>query len=272
MAVAIVALVGVTGWDLERQDSGDGAEELLYLPNGDYLRVASLGQQNLLADLIYLWAIQYYGNYEREDRYHYVEHVFGEVITELDPNYVDAYWLGALILTVEARDLEAGLRLLDKGIQNNPDHWVLPYLAAWECFYAGHHDRAVSYFDAASRVAGAPPFVRRMRAGMVDRAGDLQGAMRLWLELLDDPDGDPGTRAIARRQLRTLRLRYDMQRLREAVARFRNENGRLPRDLEELRRRSYIEEVPIGADGQAYEYDPRTGGVTRGSDRIIGEQ
>lgn len=273
LALAALAIVGVTGWDLERQrNASEVDEELLYLPNGDYLRVASLGQQSLLADLIYLWAIQYYANYDRADRYRYVEHVFGEVITELDPHYVDAYWMGALILTVEARDLQGGLRLLDKGIENNPEHWVLPYLAGWECFYADQHERAADYFETASAVPGAPPFVRRMRAGMTGRAGDLQRAIQLWLELLDDPDSDAATQAIARRQLRTLRLRYDMQRLREAVERFRNDNGRLPRNLEELRRRSYIEEVPVGADGLEYRYDPQTGDVSRGSDRIVGER
>src|SRR3972149_5776995 len=69
------------------------ARDLLYLPNGKYLRAVSLGHPGLMADLFYLWAIQYYSDYERGDRYRYVEHVFGSVIGELDPHYVDPYWL-----------------------------------------------------------------------------------------------------------------------------------------------------------------------------------
>jgi len=72
----------VSGRALERIDEGRlSADRLLYLPNGRYLKVASLGQAPLLADLIYIWAIQYYSDYERKDRFRYVRHVFGGVIT-----------------------------------------------------------------------------------------------------------------------------------------------------------------------------------------------
>ena len=61
-------------------------------------------------------------HYEPEGRYRYVEHVFDRVITELDPRYIDAYWLGSLILILEGEDLDAGLRLLSKGAEHNPDN------------------------------------------------------------------------------------------------------------------------------------------------------
>jgi hypothetical protein len=84
--------------------SRGGDQQLLYLPNGKYMKLASLGQAPFLSDLVYLWAIQYYSNYSREDRFEFVEHVFSDVIAELDPHNVDPYWLGAMILSVEAGD------------------------------------------------------------------------------------------------------------------------------------------------------------------------
>ncbi len=60
-----VALTGASGHRLERmRERRVGDQQLLYLPNGSYLKLASLGQAAVLADLIYLWAIQYYSNYE----------------------------------------------------------------------------------------------------------------------------------------------------------------------------------------------------------------
>jgi len=267
-----VATAWTSGTALERMSAGRStADELLYLPNGKYLRLASLGHASLVADAIYIWAIQYYSNYEREDRYRYVEHVFGNVIAELDPHYVDAYWLGALILTIEAQDLDAGLRLLDQGFEKNPDRWVLPYLGGWECYRAGDYERAARYFERAAAVEGAPPSVLRMRAGMISRAGNLELALRTWHELLEDPRSDPASRAIAERQVRDLRVRIDLRDLRAAVERFRSENGRLPRNLEELRRRAYIRFVPEGPDGHGYVYDSRTGRVSTTAGRILGE-
>ena len=57
---------------------------MLYLPSGKYLRVVSLGFPQVLADMIYIWSIQYYGNYEAEDRFKYLEHIYGGVISELE--------------------------------------------------------------------------------------------------------------------------------------------------------------------------------------------
>ena len=77
------AVTVVSGRSLERLSAERPTEaSLLYLPNGQHLKLASLGQAPVLADLIYLWAIQYYSVYEREDRFRYVEHVFGNVIAE----------------------------------------------------------------------------------------------------------------------------------------------------------------------------------------------
>ena len=151
-ATALASARGLHRMVDETEDPG----ELLYLPNGKFLKMASLGQAPLVADLIYIWAIQFYSEYEREDRFRYVNHVFATVIPELDPHYIDAYWLGALILIVENGDLEGGLALLDQGFVANPDKWILPYLAAWECWLAGEPERSAGYFELAAEVPEAP--------------------------------------------------------------------------------------------------------------------
>jgi len=261
-----------SGQRLERL-AGERAvsNDLLYLPNGKYLKVASLGQESLLADLIYLWAIQYYSIYDREVRFRYVEHVFGNVIAELDPNYVDPYWMGALILSVEAHDLEAGLRLLDTGFEKNPRSWVLPYLAGWECYHAGQLERARTYFGKASRVPGAPSLVQRMEIGMLARLGDYRSAIRMWSELIEDPNSDDVSRAIAERQLRQLKTELELQLLRQALERFRKDNGRFLDRLAELVVRSYIRELPRDSAGRTYGYDPATGRVSAPTGRMLGE-
>ena len=136
--VAIAALVlgvaaaSVGAVSLHQVENTGDDNDLLYLPNGRYLKIASLGHSALVADLVYLWSIQHYSDYEREDRFRYVEHVFGNVIAELDPGFTDAYSLGAMILSVEARDLPGALRLLELGMERNPGDWILPYIAGWE--------------------------------------------------------------------------------------------------------------------------------------------
>ncbi len=262
----------ISGARLERMRSDERpGQELLYLPNGKYLRVASLGQAPLLADMLYLWAIQFYSNYEREDRFLYVEHVFGEVIAELDPHYVDPYMLGAMILAVEAGDLEAALRLLDRGFANNPHEWWLPFQAGWECYHAGRYKRAREYFDTAADVPGAPPIARRMIAGMAFKEGEMRLAIRLWREVLENPDSDEHSIGVARRQIDRLSVAADVQELQQAVDRFRNENLRFPRSLAEMLSSSYIDRLPRDPNGRSYHYDPRTGRVSSARERILGD-
>jgi hypothetical protein len=264
------ALASARGLD-RMVDGGDDAGELLYLPNGKFLRVASLGQAPVLADLIYIWAIQFYSDYEREDRFRYVHHVFSEVIAELDPHYVDAYWLGAMILIVENADLDGGLALLDQGFAANPDEWILPYLAGWECWLAGKPKRSAEYFELAAAVPEAPSNVRRMRAAMIARAGDLETSLALWQEIIDEPDGDPTSVNVARRKIRDLTISIHLRDLQAAIGRFRGDNSRYPGSLAELHRSGYIRFVPRHPDGADYDYDPRTGKVSGPRGRVLGE-
>jgi hypothetical protein len=277
--IAAVVLIGAMGGavvsarTLERLVPAQrAADELLYLPNGRHLKALSLGHASLLADLIYVWAIQYYSEYGSTDRFRYVQHVFGNVIAELDPHYIEAYWLGAMILTVEAHDLQGGLALLDLGIEHNPDQWILPYLAAWECQMASEPECAERYFARAAAVPGAPPIARRMHAALLARTGALEEARRLWIAILEDPASDDLSRAIARRKVHEVQARIDVDALRDAVAAFRNDNGRTPRDLAELKRRGYIRDVPIDPSGRPYMYDAQTGSVASAADRILGRR
>ncbi len=247
-----------------------GSKDLLYMPNGKYLKAISLGHAPLLADFVYLWAIQYYSDYNQADRYRYVEHVFGDVIAELDPGYIDPYWLGALILTTEGKDEEAGLRLLDRGFEENPSEWILPFLAGWECERFGQFDRAAAYFDRAAKVPGAPPDLFRLKAGMTARSGDLREAIARWEDVLHDSRNNDEARAIAARQIRTLSVRADVQDLDAAIAIYRGKNGRPPRSLDELVRAGILSALPSDPDGNAYAYDPLAGTVSSVASRVLG--
>jgi len=271
-----VSSIAAAGWarvGLERLVAERAGErELLYLPNGRNLRLMSLGNAPLAADLVYLWAIQYSSNYGAPDRFRFVEHVFGTVISGLDPRYIDPYWLGSMILTVEAGDLEAGLRILDKGLRNNPEAWVLAYLAGFDCYRAKRYDRAAAYFDRAARVPGAPNAVLRMKAGMLAKEGDLESAIESWREVLRDPRGDAASRAIAERQLRDLTIRADLLTLDASIRAFRDRFGRPPRRLDELVARGLVASLPRDPDGHPYAYDPRTGSAWSAAGRVLGDR
>ena len=270
LAAACLGAVTARARLTDLEAAGRGGKELLYMPNGKYLKAVSLGHAPLVADVVYLWAIQYYSDYELADRYRFVEHVFGDVIAELDPNYVDPYWLGAIILTTEAHDVDAGLRLLDKGFENNPSAWILPFLAGWECDRVRQFDRAAAYFDRAAGAPGAPPDLFRLKAGMTARSGNLREAIARWQDVLDDPRNDAAARAIATRQIRALTVRADTQELEAAIASYRDRFGKPPRSLDQLVTSGVLRVLRQDPDGNPYVYEPSSGTVTSAASRVLG--
>src|SRR2546427_3837374 len=183
-ARACLLPAGIVQGRMEGERRGGSVPPLLYLPSGKFLKVMALGFDGLLADVLYLWSIQYYGNYDIKDRFDYLERIYEQVITELDPHYLDPYLVGALIMTAEARKPEMALKLLDKGVRANPDQWIMPFEAGFLCYNDLHdYRRAAVYFEMAMRVPGVHPLVHRFQAEMYNRAGDKRTSLKEWLEI-----------------------------------------------------------------------------------------
>ena len=103
-------------------------QQLTYLPNGEYLRMASLGYRELAADLLWLQAIQVMGQRnvsEQEGRWLYQAI---DTLTTIDPKFVRAYEAGSHALCTLVVLPKESNQLLEKGIRHNPQEWRLPFL------------------------------------------------------------------------------------------------------------------------------------------------
>jgi len=268
--VAAVALGGALfaqgRLESSAQVRGD-SDHLLYLPSGRLLKVLDLGYSEVLADLVYLWSIQYYGNYPGGVRYDYLLQIYDRVITELDPRFADAYVLGAAILSVEAHRPEDAIRLLDKGVRANPEDWMLPFEAGFVAYHDLHdYPRAAAYFATAIERPGVHPVVRRFHAEMFNRAGDRETSRRYWEEILRTADSDY-LRGVAARHVHDLTVEIDLAHLREAIAEFIRVHGSNPADLRDLVRGGLLRVVPVDPDGRPYVYDRTTGSIARARGR-----
>ncbi|HKB08514.1 MAG TPA: tetratricopeptide repeat protein [Candidatus Polarisedimenticolia bacterium] len=255
---------------IEAGKSGRDIHPLLYLPSGKYLKVVALGFDGLLADVLYLWSIQYYGNYAIKDRYEYLERIYEQVITELDPHYLDPYFVGALIMTTEGRDPEMALRLLDKGVRANPDKWIVPFEAGFLCYNDLHdYQRAAAYFEKALAIPDVHPLVRRLHAEMFNRAGDKRTSLGEWLEIYRTTD-DPYVRNVAWNHAHDLKVDVDLADLRDAVSRFHAREGRPPRRLQEIVQAGLLPALPRDPEERDYSYDAETGQVLYRGGLVLG--
>jgi tetratricopeptide (TPR) repeat protein len=233
---------------------------IIYIPSGKFLRYATFGYSGLAADLIYLWAIQYYSTPTIDDRFNYLDHIFA-IVSELDPQYIDPYETGALIATNEARDITLAFKILDNGIDKNPQQWLLP-------FEAGHiammnlknFDLAKDYFKKCMDLPGAPEFTRRLYANALYKKGDIETSWQTWLEIYNTAP-DERTKKIASNHLYQLKSAMDTGRLKEALGKFRERYGRPAAELADLVRTRILNELPKDLDSLDYVYDPKTGEV-----------
>lgn len=262
-ALAGLLLSALAQWRIEARPAARAdVHPLLYLPSGKYLKVATLGFDGLAADVLYLWSIQYYGNYQIADRYRYLEKIYGEVISELDPRYLDPYLIGSLIMNAEARDPEMALRLLDKGIARNPGVWILAFEAGFICYDSlRDYTRAARYFETALQAPDVHPLVHRLYASMYEKAGDKRTSLKEWSEI-HDTAGDDYVRTVAWNHIHDLRVEVDLADLKESVRAFTASVGRPPRRLREMEQHGFTGRVPRDPEDREYDYDPATGAVS----------
>ena len=233
---------------------------IIYLPKGEYLKFATFGYSSSLADMIYLWAIQYYSDYTIPDSYQYLEHIF-TIISELDPQYFDAYDVGAFIAVYEAQDLELGLRILDLGLEKNPQEFWYPYIAAhYLQFIKKDHERAQEYYKKAMSIEGCPPIVRRLYADAIFKTTDYQGAWQAWLEIYNTAE-DEKIKRVASNHLYNVKATMDIEMLKDAIVKYAEKYGRNPSDLSKLVYAGFLKSIPRDLDNKEYLYDAQTGEV-----------
>jgi tetratricopeptide (TPR) repeat protein len=232
---------------------------IIYVPSGKYLKYATFGYSSLVADLIYLWAIQYYTTYTIVDRFQNLEHIIS-IIAELDPRYTDPYEIGALIAVNEAKDLKLAFKILDMGLAKNPDQWIFPFEAGHYAQRAGDYDTARKYYQKTTKIPGAPDIAKRLYAAAGFRMMDLKESWETWLEVYNTAQ-DERTKKIAGKHLYQVKSTSDTNLLKEAVRQFRDRYKRLPAGLEELVRFGLLSALPGDLDGKDYVYDPKTGEI-----------
>jgi tetratricopeptide (TPR) repeat protein len=234
---------------------------IIYIPSGQYLQYAALGFDTLLADLIYIWSIQYFSDEGVDKRFEHLEHVYS-IIADLDPHYLDPYQIGAMMAIYDARDYEAAFDILDMGLKNNPDEWIFP----WE---AGHYaqmnlkdyELAQQYYRKAMQIDGAPKMTERLFANAQFRTGNYEDAWNNWLDIYQNAESER-IKTIAANHLYRTKAAMDIQKLEEALQQYREDYGRYPDRLARLIQAGLIDSIPQDMDGRDYRYNPETGKAT----------
>jgi tetratricopeptide (TPR) repeat protein len=233
---------------------------IIYIPSGNYLKMATFGFSSLMADIVYIWAIQYFGNDSIPDKFDHFVHIFS-IISELDPRYVDPYEVGALIALYDTKDVGLSIKLLDMGFAKNPDLWIFPLEAGhYAQLYKKDFPLAREYYKKAMDIPGAPDIAKRLYANAAFKVMDIKTAWETWLEVYETAK-EERIKKIASNHLYNIKATVDIRDLRSVLEKYRAEYGRYPDTLSGLVAAGLLSSIPKDYDNKDYVYDPKTGNV-----------
>jgi hypothetical protein len=262
----LVLLVGFTGiWGLQRRIDVRRAalhqeEDDVVLRSGALLKVMSLEYAPLMADLYWTRVVQYYGDKQaREDANIELLWPLLDVTTTLDPQLIVAYRFGSTFLSEPAPHGAArpdlGIKLLERGIQNNPEYWrFYEDMGFIYYFYLKDYNKAAQVFLEGSEKPGALIWMKGFAAKIAEQGDNRETSVMLWSEIYNsETNADLKNNALL--HLRLLRAQSDCEELDRIAAEFQRRTGHVPRSMRDLVNDRLIPDVAVDPLGYVYYFD-----------------
>jgi hypothetical protein len=233
---------------------------------GPVVRAFSLGFPDILADLYWLRAVQYYGRQKLANAptaYADLAPLL-ETAAELDPRFEIVYRYGAVFLSedapVGAGQPDKGVALLKQGADRNPQNWRLRQDQGLLTFvYLGDAAGGAAVLNQASEIPGSAPWLKPLAAKVLADGGSLEASLQMWTIIREN--SEPGVlRLNAETQLKLIQNRLLMRDLEAKIAEYRARAGETLNTLEALRAKGVIS-TTRDLEGVPFEFDPATGAL-----------
>jgi tetratricopeptide (TPR) repeat protein len=232
------------------------AQSFRYLPKGDDLKLVSLGYDQLIADLLWLKAVQVMGDRGAERRDAEWLYQAFDAITTLDPKFDYVYQLGGVFLGVLSNRADLAVRLLAKGTRANPQLWRLQfYLGFNEFYFLGHYKEAADAMAKAAALPGRPEYIQFLASRLYAEAQEPALALE-FLGRMYEESKDEQVRAQLQTRMKEVMIERDVERLNRAVGQFTTRYHRSPKALTELVAGGIVAVLPTEPLGGRYYLDP----------------
>jgi hypothetical protein len=249
-------------------------EDALYVTSGGAIRRLSGAFDALAADVYWIRAIQYYGGAKRRltadqltpapppmlaavdaDEYRLLYPML-DITTTLDPRFNIVYRFGAVFL---AEPYPGGpgrpdlaIALLEKGLRARPDKWeYMEDIGFVHYWYLHDYRAAAEAFARASRIPGAPWWLKSLAATTLAQGGDRRSSRVMWEAIRQSAEID-WLRRDAERRLTQLNALDQIDQLQGIVDRFTAASGAPPDGWLPIVRAQRWRGVPADPTGAPY--------------------
>ncbi|MCK4234813.1 hypothetical protein KAX75_10310 [candidate division WOR-3 bacterium] len=219
-------------------------KELLYFPSGKFIEEVSIGYNVLAADLIWLRAIQYFGEHRLTDlKFLHLYHILN-VLTTLDKKFIHAYTFGGLLLEHSAKESTNADLLLHKGEFNNPQSWEIPFIRGFIYYiFRGEKKMAVMFFLRASIKPSAPDMCKRFAGFTYQKMGDKYMALKLWQDIYENSN-NPIEKETAIRYMKEMIMLIQLDALNSSFKKYTKEMGIQPASIQDMVNNGFLDKKP----------------------------
>jgi tetratricopeptide (TPR) repeat protein len=173
-------------------------EEKLYVTGGAARRL-SLSFNGLIADWYWMRSLQYVGRkvIAQGDKFQLDDlsaldlkllYPLLDTATTLDPQFIAVYEYGGVVLP--AINDEDAIKLLQKGIENNPSEWRLFHHLGYIYWQRKEYETASATYAAGAKLPKAPAWMQAMSARMLAEGGSRATARELYTRMYQQADDE----------------------------------------------------------------------------------
>ncbi len=212
----------------------EGYEDGDLAVQGANLKGYALGSEGLLADWYWMKSLQYIGDKVIKNErpisldnmrdlnprllYPYLDNA-----TTLDPQFTSVYEYGAMVLP--AIDNSQAIKLLEKGIHENPNSWRLYHNLGYIYWRMKNYEKASEIYAAGAKIADAPDWMRLMAAKTKFDGGSRETARQIYGQIFDQAE-DAQTKENAQLRLWQLDSLDERDAVQKVLSDFKLKNNR----------------------------------------------
>lgn len=160
------------------------------IPSAQTVKLVSLGYDQLIADVYWLAFIQYIGDgVAREKDKGPLAVPYLDLITELDPHFMQAYWFAAFVVGGEQKSPKLAAEILERGLRENTDTWYMPFIAGINQYlYAKNEPAAARYYRMAAKYEGAPKWLERQASILEAKIPSMIKEINIWTNVYESAE------------------------------------------------------------------------------------
>jgi hypothetical protein len=264
-----VFFLGKAGIERESLPSDAGGGFVLPSP---VLKITSFEFKGIVSDLLFIKAMVFMGStYERKEyprikpeEWQWLDKIL-TASTDLDPYFLDPYFLANAYLTWDGGMIRETNILLEKGTRYRDWDWLLPFFAGFNSFFFLHDNaKAAEFLVTASQRPGPSEQLLSLASRLAFKGEKTENAI-LFLEAVMKKTEDERLKKEYETRVRALQTRLLLEK---SVLAYKEKFGRVPVSLQQMIEKGTIDEIPQDPYGGKFSVSP-DGEIIGTSDNLL---